>query len=168
MKPQIEFVNALKSPMEFLLNIHIRASTSRIYTFFRDLYANNWSQNPVVPVYEKLTPGPVAVGTRFREVVRVLPPLIHFEIISTVTAIEDGRRLAYDWRGPGMHGELEYTFEPAGDGTHLTQRETLHMRGLGRLFNPLVRRSFGAQIAARLESLRRLLEGPPEPELPAM
>ncbi len=145
--------------MEFRLQIEIKAPLSRVYLFFRDLYTLDFSANALVPVYEKVTPGPVGVGTRFREVVRVLPPLINFEIISQVTAVEDERCLAYDWHGPGMHGELEYTFSPTADGTRMTQRHTLVLHGPSRLFAPLVKRSFGTQIARRLEGVRQLLEG---------
>src|SRR5215212_6627293 len=59
----------------------------------------------VVPVYEKAIPGPVSVGTRFREVVRLLP-FLKGEVISEVTGCDPPHRFDYSFVAFGnMDGE---------------------------------------------------------------
>lgn len=55
-----------------------------VFGFFRDMDQHAGREGSVVPVYDKITSGPVGVGTCFREVVRVLP-FLRGEVISEIT-----------------------------------------------------------------------------------
>jgi hypothetical protein len=57
--------------MEFELAVWIEKAPREVYEFLQDLYKLPFHEHPTVPVYEKLTPGSVRVGTQFREVVRM-------------------------------------------------------------------------------------------------
>lgn len=144
--------------MKFNLSIEIERSPSDVFAFFRDIYKLPFHNHPIVPVYEKVTPGPVNVETGFSEVINMLPG-IHLKIRSELTAFQPDRFLEYRWTGPGMHGELSYTIEPASSGTHLIQQQTLNLAGILAIFNPLMGHLFSVQIARRLESIKAILEG---------
>jgi len=144
--------------MEFELAIFIERAPDEVFRFLRDLYQLPFHEHPVVPVYEKLTPGPVAVGTHFREGVRT-SPFTRLVILSEVTALRPEAYLAYRWRGPGMHGELVYEMVAAPGGTELAQRQTLILTGPLRLAAPFIGRAFAARLATRLAGIRAILEG---------
>lgn len=93
----------------------------------------------MVPVYEKITPGPVGVGARFREVVRLLP-LLRGEIISEITVYGPPNKLGYRFVAfSKMEGELTYRLESSGEGVRVIQRQTLRPRGaLLELLGPLI------------------------------
>ena len=71
---------------------------------------------------EKLDPGPPVPGTRYREVVQMLP-LVRGEIRSRITRIEPGLWLEEDFEGAAMRGHLAYQFLDVGNGTRLIQHE---------------------------------------------
>jgi hypothetical protein len=144
--------------MEFEISAFIERAPGEVFVFLRDVYKLPRHDDPLVPVYDKVTPGPVGVGTRFREVVR-MAPFYTFEILSEVTAICPGRFLAYDWKGPGMHGDLAYRIEAMPGGTRLEQRQTLIPTGLLRICAPLIGRAFSGRIAERIQEIKTILEG---------
>jgi carbon monoxide dehydrogenase subunit G len=143
--------------MHFDLSIRIERSPQDVFGFLRD--KDKYPQEPGSPVLvlDQTTPGPAGVGTRYLEVVRMLP-FVRGEIHSVITDFEPGRRLAEDFEGAGMVGHLEYRFEPEGDGTRLTQRETIQTRGFVRALAPLVKRMLGRQLRKRLEGMKTILE----------
>ena len=59
--------------MEFEVEAVIDRSQEEVFAFFRDMHQLPSRKGSLVPVYDKITPGPVGVGTRIREVVRLLP-----------------------------------------------------------------------------------------------
>jgi hypothetical protein len=119
----------------------------------------------LVPEMEKIPPGPVRVGTRWREVVR-LAPFVTMTIWSEVTAVEPGRLLEETFRGPWMTGRLTYEIEPVADGCVLHQRETLTPLGPLRLVGGAMDRMLRPRLSARLDAIRDLLEGSPIPAQP--
>ena len=144
--------------MKFKLAILIEKTPGEVFAFLRDLYQLPFREHPVVPVYEKTTSGPVGVGTRFREIVRV-PLLSEWQIVSEITAFQPESYIEYKWLGPGMRGELAYQVEPAPGGAMLVQRQTLNPMGLLKILNPFIAWIFSRQIAARLEGIKAILEG---------
>ena len=143
--------------MKFHLKTHINRPVEQVFAFLRDIDQHHLLDHPVVPVYAKVTPGPLRVGTEILEMVRVMP-FICMEIRSQVTGLETNRSISYRWQGPGMHGELTYLFNETKSGMHLTQIQTLEMHGLGELFNPIVRKAFHQRIEARLADIKATLE----------
>jgi hypothetical protein len=110
-----------------------------------------------VPLLEKTTGGPPAVGRRYREVVQVLP-FARGEIRSAITRFEPDHILEEDFTGPSpLAGHLAYEFLPEQGGTRLIQREQLHVQGLLRLLAPLIKWTLGQQLRRRLEDIKREL-----------
>ncbi|MEJ2596700.1 MAG: hypothetical protein P8Z00_00125 [Anaerolineales bacterium] len=57
--------------MEFLLTASIAKPPADVFAFFRDIDQLPWETHPVVAAYEKSTPGPAGVGSRYCERVRL-------------------------------------------------------------------------------------------------
>ena len=76
----------------------------------------------------QLTPGPVGVGTRFREVHRVLG--VRREQITEVVAFEPGRRFEVRVvRGPPVDGRWDFATTGGAGGTWLTFVPTARLPG---------------------------------------
>ena len=73
--------------MYFELSILIRRSPSDVFAFLRDKDQYPQEDDSPVLILEKTTVGPVGVGTRYREVVQMLP-FVRGEILSGITRNE--------------------------------------------------------------------------------
>lgn len=104
--------------MYFELSVVIRRSPGDVFAFLRDKDQIRQKENSPVLLIEKTTAGPTGVGTRYREVVQMLP-FLRGEILSEITRCEPGRFLEEDFQGAGMQGHLAYQFLPEGEGTRL-------------------------------------------------
>jgi hypothetical protein len=143
--------------MEFELTAVINRPLEEVFAFFRDVDQHAGQKGTIVPVYDKITPGPVGVGTRYREVVQVMP-FVTGEILTEVVGYEPSRRLAYRYVALGMAGELTYWFEAVEEGTRMVQRQSLWPSGLLRLFSPLIGAMFSRMIERRLVGIKGYLE----------
>lgn len=143
--------------MKFERSISICCKPEEAFVFLRD--KDQFQQEPGSPVLvlEKTTPGPVGVGTCYREVVQMFP-LIKGEILSIVKRYEPPRYLEESFRGNGMDGYLAYEFISVNEGTLLVQRETIQFHGLFGLFSPLMERMLLKAVVARLEGIKTILE----------
>lgn len=152
-------------PMEFVLTTIIDRPVAEVYTFFRDVHLVQQEPGSPVLLIEKTTPGEVAVGSQYRELLRMLP-FWQGEILSEVTRLEPDRVLAYRWRGPGMSGELEYHFQASQRATEVLQRQTVVPGPALRPLGPLIRMSFNQAITRRLVGIKLHLENSPSPVSP--
>jgi hypothetical protein len=143
--------------MYFERQILIECPVERVFGFLRDKHTHTQAPGSPVLLLEKTTPGPVRPGTRFREVVRMLPWFTD-EIISKITRFEPPYHLEEEFRASGMRGHLTYEFREHGEGTLVIQRESLHYSGLFRLFEPLIKAVLLPRIEQRLVDIKRLLE----------
>ena len=102
-----------------------------------------------------LNPGPVDVGSRYRQV-RTIPS--HSEEEIEVTGFEPDHRLAIRGRLGPFFGDLSYTLTRSRDATVLTNTAALDApRGLA-LITPLVTRQVKSAVAANLGVLKQILE----------
>jgi len=95
--------------MYFELSITIQRSPREVFVFLRDKDSFQQEESSPVVLIEKTTPGSTGVGTRYREVVRMLP-FYQGEIHSQITRYEPYEWLEEDYDGPGMRGHLSYQF----------------------------------------------------------
>ena len=144
--------------MYFDLSIYIKRPPADVFAFFRD--KDKLTQKPDSPVLvlEQTTPGPAGVGTRYREVIRMMP-FVRMEILSEVTRFERGERLEELFDQAGMKGYLAYRFVPEDGGTKLIMQEILHMKGLLKVLSPVVKLTLSRRLWKRLEGIKELLEG---------
>lgn len=138
---------------------------SEVFPVLADIQRYAAAPGSPVLVMVKEPSGPTGLGTAWREVVR-LGPLVSMTIHSTVTAIEQDRRLAMDFHSRAFRGCLEYVLEPVDCGTRLRQRQALQPHWwLRPLAGPIVRR-FAGRVEARLVGIGALVESEghvPEP-----
>jgi hypothetical protein len=143
--------------MYYELSISIDRPPEDVFVFLRDKDKFPQEEGSPVLVLEKTTPGPPDVGTRYREVVQMLP-FFRGEILSEITRFEPPQFLEEDFWGAGMVGHLAYQFLRQGEGTKLIQRETLRYRGILRLFEPVIRPILGRRLRERLQEIKVILE----------
>ncbi len=143
--------------MYFELSIWINRPPADVFAFLRDKDQYPQERGSPVLVLEKTTPGPAGVGTRYREVVRMLP-CYQGEILSEITHYEPNEYLEEDFSVAGMRGHLAYQFLPETVGTTLVQRESLHYQGLLRFFEPLIGLVLERRLRERLADIKKVLE----------
>jgi hypothetical protein len=144
--------------MRFDYSVIIRRPPPAVFAMLADV--QDWGKEEraaLVPVMEKITPGPTRVGTRWHEVVQLAPHLT-MTVWSEIVAIEQDRLLDERFWAWWMRGRLEYTMTPTDGGTVLRQRERLEPRGPFRLVDGFIARQLGPAIEARLEAIGRMLE----------
>ncbi len=144
--------------MDYDLSITIRKPPEAVYAVLADVqdYIHVVPGSPI-PEMEKIPPGPTSVGTRWREVVRLLP-FLTMTMWSEATEVVPGRRLLETFHGPWMTGRIAYEVEPTVNGSVLRQRETLTAHGPLRLVAGRMDRMLRPRLVARLEAIRNLLE----------
>lgn len=144
--------------MEFEVATHIDRPPAFVFKALTALDQVGRDPRSLVPVYEKTTPGPVAPGTKYREVVR-MPLGFLWEVTSELTEVVPAERLSMTWAGPGMRGSITYHFRDDGGGcTHLRQCEWLEPLGLLRAASPLIRATFGRALESRIRSIKTGIE----------
>lgn len=123
------------------LNITINKPPSEPFNFLcsKDKL-RQLSSSPVLLI-EKATPGPLGVGTCYREVVRMMP-FVKKDILSEVTRFEPFSVLEERWRGAGMEGTLTYFFNPVPEGTELVQHVTVNALGILKPFERVLARTY--------------------------
>lgn len=118
--------------MHFDGSVLVGAPPAAVFALLADVQDHAVGPGSPVTAMEKIPPGPTRVGTRWREVVSVMPGLT-LEIWSEVTRLEANRRLEERFWGAGMRGSLTYTLTPSGRGCLLRQQESMQAEGALRL-----------------------------------
>jgi carbon monoxide dehydrogenase subunit G len=140
--------------IQFSNQLSIRRDLEDVFAFVAD-FSQVPTWNYAIRSTQQVTPGPVALGSTFRQV-RTIPAVAEEEF--EVTAWEPDRRVAITGDFGPFSGTLTYQVEPAPAGTLLTNDVELSPRGVlgvvGRIAGPRVK----AAIAQNLEVLRSGLE----------
>ena len=142
-------------------DILIRRPPERVFGFVaRDFFANYPRWSPQVQRLEVLTPGPIRVGSRARQV--RIDQGRRSESTFRVTALEEPVRVEFA-EGSELF-RIGYRLDPAGDQTRLTfafelTRLELYMRPFEKLVRIAVQD--GAEQVVR--NIKALLEREPEP-----
>ena len=142
--------------MKFRRCVWIKRPPSVVFEFLRDKDAFRHPPGSPVLVLERTTPGPVRSGTKFLEIVRIMP-LVRLRVESEITRVEPPRHLEEKFSSRRMRGYLAYEFIPERGGTLLVQKETLRYRGALALLEPVVERMLLPRIEARLRAIRGFL-----------
>jgi uncharacterized protein YndB with AHSA1/START domain len=135
--------------------ILINRPVEEVFDFVAD-ERNEPRYNPRMLRAEKLSPGPVGLGSRFRAEMRTRPRPM--EMTTEFTGYERPRRLASTTRMSRMDIRGTLSFDPVPGGTRMRWSWELEPHGLLKLMTPLA-----SPIGARGEraiwtSLKRLLE----------
>ncbi len=118
---------------------------------------NEPKYNAQMRLAEKISDGPIGVGTRYRaEVVSGGRPV---SMLIEVTEYERPRRLASKTTISAMDIAYTLTFEPVPEGTRMRWSGEIEPHGMLKLMGPLVARMGRRQELRIWTSLRGLLEG---------
>lgn len=118
--------------------------------------------DPDVVSVEKQTDGPLDVGTRWIEKIRVrhIPrffgAVVHVEL--ELTGFEPGNSVSFTFKSRVMSGTGVTACAAAAGGTRVSVRLKGKMSGLGRLLYPFTRRDFQRREQNRIASLKRKIE----------
>lgn len=107
---------------------------------------------------QKLTDGPVGVGTAYEQASQMLG----FQAINrpVVTVWEPPKRFAYHSDGSRSVIDVEMTFEEVDGGTRFTASTSMNEAGdiLSRFTEPLVRQAMKRMMKNDMENLKELME----------
>jgi len=142
--------------MVFTEEIEIAAPVEAVFGCLANKHRIERKPGALVPRLDKLTAGPVGVGTRFVEEVRMFPGVIS-TIRSRVTRFDSGVALEEEFEGAGLVGTMRYSFDQTGSGTRLTHVQEMRFLGLYRGFN-LILPVFRIAMRRRLQAIKALLE----------
>jgi uncharacterized membrane protein len=140
--------------MQFTNTITIKRRPDEVFAFLAH-FENLPLWNYAIAETWKITDGPVAVGSRYRQT-RTLPT--RSEETFAVTEFEPVHRLSLGGALGPFEGEIHYLLEPVGDATVLTNTMTLQPSGPLRLVAPLAAPRVKAAVAANLDTLKQILE----------
>jgi hypothetical protein len=132
----------------------IQRPVEDVFAFLAD-FENIPKWNYAIVETKKVSPGPVGVGTTYRQT-RSVPSKSEegFE----VTVFEPARRLEVQGQIGPFRARLSYLLEPTGSGTRLRNAVDLGSSGLLTLVAPLATSRVKRAVAANLDTLKQLLE----------
>jgi len=141
-------------------SIYIQRSPDEVFDFLANIQDVQQEKGSPVLTLDLITPGPTQIGSRYREVVQMLP-FFRGEIFSEITAFESPRILEMSWIGPGMKGTDKYELSSTMDGTTLKHTKYTICLGVIRLMEPLIRGALIPRLEDRLVSIKLELEKSP-------
>jgi carbon monoxide dehydrogenase subunit G len=138
----------------FQNTVTIRRPPDDVFAFLAD-FENVPAWNYAIVETRKVSPGPVGVGTTYRQT-RSVPR--RSEEGFEVTVFEPASRLEVRGEIGPFRARARYALEPSGSGTRLTNAVQLQSSGLLRLVAPLATSRVKRAVAANLDALRQVLE----------
>lgn len=118
-------------------------------------FANSSRWDPGVRSSEAIDPGPLAVGARYRLMVRMGGRFAPMEY--RLSALEPMRRVVLTGSGSGVSAVDEIRFERSRTGTHIDYTADIRLGGLLRLVQPLLGGSFRKIAKDALAGMERTL-----------
>jgi hypothetical protein len=143
--------------MDFEFKADIKRSVEDVFAFFRDLDQFAGRKGSIVPILENITPGPVGLGTRYYEVVQIMP-FITGEVFSEIAEFVPNQLISYEYTALGMKGNLTYLFEASSDATKVFQKQSFMPGGILKVLSPIIKAMFSRMAEKRLRSIKDLLE----------
>ena len=138
-------------------SVHIRQSPKAVFEYLANIQDVQQEEGSPVLALDLMTEGPPRLGSRYREVVQMLP-FFKGEILSEITAFEPPRVLEMAWTGPGMKGTDRYELAATEGGTALKHTKNTVCLGALRLMEPFMRGALVPRLAERLLGIKRELE----------
>lgn len=125
-----------------------------VFPFVAD-FANSSRWDPGVLSSEAADPGPLAVGSRYRLMVRMGARSAPMEY--RVSALEPMRRVVLSGSGSGVSAVDEIRFEPSGTGTRIDYTADIRLGGVLRLVQPFLGGAFRKIARDALAGMERAL-----------
>jgi hypothetical protein len=142
--------------MEIQHSIHIDRSRSEVFKFMSDMRNHPREEGSDVLLAEKISEGEIGVGTRFRDVVRMLT-FLNVNFYNEITRFETDGQIEITWHGGGMEGVLRLHFDHHQGGTLLKVEEIINPKGVMKLVAPMIEGNFREMWEKRLHGIEREL-----------
>ena len=139
------------------LNEHIETPLplDEAFAFVAD-FTNAKDWDPGVATSERLDPGPVAVGARYRLGVRMGGGVASMEYRDT--ALEPLRRVVLAGEGSGVSAVDDIRFEATPGGTRIDYTADIRLRGAKRLVAPFAGGAFAKIARQARDGMQRALD----------
>jgi Polyketide cyclase / dehydrase and lipid transport len=144
--------------------IVINRPVDAVFDFVAD-ERNEPCYNPRMRRVEKLSPGPIGLGTRFHAEIRSRPRPA--EMIIEWTGYDPPRRLGSWTQLSTMDIRGALTFDPIAEGTRMRWSWVVAPRGVFKLLTPLIAGTGRRQEQAIWANLKRVLEAEQAPSATA-
>jgi hypothetical protein len=141
-------------------SVHIQRPPEAVFEFLANIQDVPQAKGSPVLALDLTTPGPPRLGSRYREVVRMLP-FFKGEILSEITVFDPPVVLEMSWTAPGMKGMDRYELAAAHGGTALKHTKNTVCLGALRLLEPWMRGALIPRLEDRLVGIKRELEERP-------
>jgi hypothetical protein len=138
-------------------SVNILRPPEAVFEYLANIQDVQQEEGSPVLALELTTPGPPRLGSRYREVVRMLP-FFKGEIFSEITAFERPRILEMAWMAPGMKGTDRYELAAVEGGTTLKHTKDTVCLGALRLMEPLMRGALVPRLEERLVGIKKEIE----------
>jgi carbon monoxide dehydrogenase subunit G len=125
------------------------------FAFVAD-FANAADWDPGVATAERLNPGPLSIGARYRLGVRMGGRVASMEY--EITEFEPARRVVLTGSGSGVEAVDDIRFEDMPGGTRIDYTADIHLRGLLRLVSPFAGGSFQRIARDARDGMQRALD----------
>jgi uncharacterized protein YndB with AHSA1/START domain len=141
---------------EFSHTLPVRAEPAQVFAVLQDVQRTpEWLERCTgIEVLDEGRPG---LGTRL---------LYHYRdgrqegtMDGVVAAWEPGSHVAMRYTDRMMDVTVDFVGAPADAGTQLTHTITIHTKGVGRVFTPLIARRLPRQTISAMARLKALVEG---------
>jgi hypothetical protein len=136
-------------------DIIVKRSVEDVFDFVAD-ERNEPTYNPQMTRADKLTDGPIGVGTKFHSVMTGVGGVADMTI--EFTEFDRPRRIAETTHMSSMDIKGVLTFEPVDQGTRMRWLWELEPRGLAKLLGPIVRRVGERQELRIWSALKAVME----------
>ena len=125
------------------------------FAFVAD-FANSMQWDPGVATSERLNPGPVGVGARYRLGVRMRNKVSPMDY--RISVYEPLKRVVLLGEGSGVSAVDEIRFAPNGTGTRIDYTADIRLGGLLRLLQPFLGGSFAKIARDALGGMQQALD----------
>ena len=125
------------------------------FAFVAD-FANAPAWDPGTATAERIEPGPVGVGARYRLGVRMRGRVVPMEY--RIAAFDAPRRVVLEGHGSGVRATDTITFEPHGAGTRIDYVAEIHLTGWLRFLEPFAGGAFAKIGRDAREGMQRALD----------
>ena len=136
-------------------SVDIRRPTFKVFAYTTD--AKNWPKwQSIIPKAEQTSQGAVGVGTTFKGVSRMMG--LSMKWTATATEYEPIMKFGKNITSAAMTIGQHNTYSPIEGGTKFAIGYDLKVRGIFRLFSPMLMRTMRKELTKSLGNLKGVLE----------
>lgn len=143
--------------IEFSESVNISTPPEQVFHFLAYIDLVKQADDSPVLALERTTSGTPQVGTKYREVVQILP-FYRGVFLSQITVFEPPLVLDIDFTGPGMTGRDRYELTCTDSGTKLHHMKWVSFVTPFAIMEPLMRRPLISRLHVRLLGIKQKLE----------